>query len=235
MPPLSRRLQAIADLIPPGVAVADIGTDHAFLPVSLALQGTQTAIIATEITAGPFTRALESVLVAGVGDRVELRLGDGLTVLEPGEVQVVVIAGMGSSTITTILAAGSAVLAGVTRLILQPMGGGEGVRRWLAAHGFAIAAEDLIKEDGHFYEIIAAAPGTEKIESEVMYTAGPRLFETRHPLLPEYLAGLLEHWEQILRQMDEAKSDLTGERRREIQTKAAQLKEVIRCLQPSGM
>lgn len=228
---ISQRLAAICDLIPAGTTVADIGTDHAHLPVYLALRQTNPRIIATEISAGPFTRALDSVLAAGVGDRVELRLGDGLQVLTPDEVQVIVIAGMGATTITDILTVGRSVLTGVTRLILQPMGGGEGIRRWLEESGFTIVRENLVKEDNRFYEIIAAEPGLARVERDILHTVGPRLYAEGHPLLAEYLTGLTGHYEMILGQMDGTESADVGQRRRELAAKVVELREVIRCLQ----
>jgi len=230
---LSRRLGAVAAYISPGVTVADIGTDHAFLPAYLVREKGCRRIIATEVNAGPFGRAVETVSRYCVGDAVELRMGDGLTVLHPGEAEVVVIAGIGGATIVDILTAGADTLAGVRRLVLQPMGGGEIVRRWLDRHGFRIVAEDLVKEDGRFYEIIVAEPGEMAVGREIMYLVGPTLLAEHHPLLAEYLAGLAAHDEQVLAQLASAdKADVTG-RREELTRRIREIREVIACLPAS--
>lgn len=230
---LSRRLEAIAAFIPAGAVVADIGTDHAFLPAYLAREKGFRRIIATEVNAGPFARAVETVNRYCVGEAVELRMGDGLSVLYPGEAEVVVVAGVGGTTTVDILTTGANVLAGIKRLVLQPMGGGEVVRRWLSEHGFAIAAEDLIKEDDRFYEIIAAEPGSAAVGREILHLVGPRLLAERHPLLAEYLTGLAAHAEQILQQLGDTDKAGIAERREELTERIREVREVIACLQKS--
>ncbi|MBC7324419.1 MAG: SAM-dependent methyltransferase, partial [Moorella sp. (in: Bacteria)] len=128
---LPKRLAAIAEFVPPGKVAADIGTDHAYLPVYLVQTGRSPRVIATELNEKPWMRARFWVSSFHLEDKIEVRLGAGLQVLSPGEVQVVVVAGMGQNTIRELLAATPAVLYRLERLILQPMSDAGNLRLWL--------------------------------------------------------------------------------------------------------
>ncbi|MGE5576505.1 MAG: tRNA (adenine(22)-N(1))-methyltransferase [Syntrophothermus sp.] len=153
---LSPRLAAVVSFIPQGSSVADIGSDHAQLPIYLAKKGISTRIIAGEINREPFYNACKAVEEAGVNGPVEVRLGYGLNILLPGEVDIIVMAGMGGATIVEILRRRRAVADRARRLILQPMVAGGLVRRWLLLHGFIIGHEQLVVEDEQIYEVIIA-------------------------------------------------------------------------------
>lgn len=155
---LSPRLAAVARFVLPGAPVADVGTDHAYLPVHLVGTGRVPRAVASDRMPGPLEAARRTVAAAGLADRVELRLGDGLQVLQPGEVATVVLAGMGGSLMARILGARPAVLASLRRLVLQPNTGEEGLRRWLAARGWRLADEGLVEDAGRIYVVMAAEP-----------------------------------------------------------------------------
>lgn len=153
---LSPRLTAVARFVVPGLPVADIGTDHAYLPIALVQAGAVPSAIATDIGAGPLAAARRSVAEAGLSDAVDIRVGSGLTVLRPGEAGTIVIAGMGGYLIRDIIAAAPHVATASRRLVLQPMRDAATLRRWLWTHGWALAGEALASEGERYYAIIAA-------------------------------------------------------------------------------
>ena len=231
----SHRLKALAAMIPKEARIADIGTDHAYLPIHLAMRGTHPTVIGTELSPGPFARAFSCVCEHGLEDRVELRLGDGLEIIQPGEIDVLVIAGMGGATMVEILTRGREHLSHLKRLVLQPMGGQEPLRHWLDDHGWHPVQEDLIKEEGKYYEIIAAEPGQDEAYANIRHRIGPRLMESPHPLLGEYLTYQKGHWENVLAQVKQSHSPVQEDRVRELEQRIHELEEVLSCLLTSVM
>ncbi|WP_082415861.1 tRNA (adenine(22)-N(1))-methyltransferase [Numidum massiliense] len=155
----SERLMQIAEFVLRGEAVADIGTDHALLPRHLLASGYVPRAVAVEVSRGPYDVARERVAASGLSAKIELRLGDGLTALVPGEVATVVIAGMGGPLICDILQNGQAVLSRTKRLVLQPNVAVKAVRKWLLAHRWQLICEALVYENGHYYDILVAEHG----------------------------------------------------------------------------
>ncbi|NLY44256.1 MAG: SAM-dependent methyltransferase [Clostridiaceae bacterium] len=204
---LTPRLQLIADMVPAGTRVADIGTDHAYIPIYLVTKGIATYAIASDVRPGPVGKALENVKKYGLTNSIDIRLGNGLETIKPGEVDVIIIAGMGGILITDILTASKRVLNNIKRLILQPMIAQEEVRRWLAENHFIIADEALAAEGHKIYNIIAAEPGDEKIEKEIYYSVGKKLIEKRDPLLGTWLIKSINTMERILMQMEDKDSN----------------------------
>lgn len=182
MPPPSARLDSLTELVLPGRPMADIGTDHARVPTALISAGTVPLAIGIDLRAGPLTGARATLAAAGlVGDaRIELRQGDGLAPLRPGEVATVVIAGMGGARILALLQAAPGVLATVERLVLQPNTEIPAVRGGLAALGFRIVDERLVLERGQAHTLIAAEPGQAPLD-DAERLLGPVLLRRRDP------------------------------------------------------
>ena len=156
MTTLDKRLSAVAALVRQGSRLADIGTDHAYLPVYLVQSGVCPSAIASDIGAGPLDAARRTVTENELTSEIALRLGDGLSTVTDQEVDDVAIAGMGGETIATILEAAPWVQNEGVRLILQPMTRAEDLRRWLLTHGFSILEEHLITDGRHLYPVLAA-------------------------------------------------------------------------------
>lgn len=156
MQKLSKRLQAAADFVTPGNRVADIGTDHGFLPVYLVQSGRCPAAAAMDLREGPLKRAQEHIEEAGLAGRIQVRLSDGMQMLSEGEADSVVIAGMGGLTVIQILSEGLNLLPGLKELVLGPQSDIAKVRRWLREHNIYIDKEDLVLETGKFYPVLHA-------------------------------------------------------------------------------
>ena len=156
---LTPRLQMTADLAPEGARLADVGTDHAYLPAALILEGKIPWAIAADLRQGPLDRARATVRECGLTGRVAFRLCDGLTGIQPGEVDAVVIAGMGGETIAAILSAAPWVRTEDVPLILQPMSSFPDLRGWLQGNGFAIQEERLAREGEMLYTALLVRAG----------------------------------------------------------------------------
>jgi HAE1 family hydrophobic/amphiphilic exporter-1 len=154
VPPLSTRLRAVAELVLRDRAMADIGTDHARLPAWLLGTGRVPRAIASDIGEGPLEEARRQL----AGAPVELRRGDGLGVLEPGEIGTVVIAGMGADTIRSIVDGSPEVAAELERLVLQPNTGWVAMREWIAKHRWTLEDEVMVEDRGKFYVVFAVRP-----------------------------------------------------------------------------
>lgn len=153
---LQPRLQCLADCVPRGARLADIGTDHGYLPVWLLQNGRIASAIASDINAAPLEHARRTAAEYGV--TLDLRLCPGLDAIAPGEADTVAIAGMGAETIITILQAAAWDWRGKT-LLLQPMTKAKLLRRYLTEHGFRIAAERLVLDKGTIYPVLSVEAG----------------------------------------------------------------------------
>lgn len=153
---LSPRLRAAAELVRKGSSVADIGTDHAYLPIFLVEQGIADRAIACDINEGPLERAEANVKAAGLNDRIALRLTDGLQGIEDFSPDDILICGMGGELIIRILSAAPFIRTNDIQLVLQPMTSTDKLRIWLCESGFEIVKELLAGEEDRVYELICA-------------------------------------------------------------------------------
>ena len=195
---LQPRLQMLADLVPPGAALADVGTDHGYLPVYLLQKGAIKRAIASDIGVEPLDHARRTAEEYGAA--LELRLCDGLAGIAPYEADTVVIAGMGGESIIAILSA-APWTKNDCRLILQPMTRQELLRRWLSENGYRFTAERLVADKGTIYPILCVEGGAQPPLSEVETYSGLLLADD--PLYGEYL----------IRQMARLKKAADGMRR----------------------
>ena len=154
-----KRLDKILSLVEtpkdPGKALIDVGTDHAYLPISLALADYPGSLIASDIHSGPLETARRMAQRAGVEDRISFRLSDGLQCCDPSEADTIVIAGMGGDLICTILDHAEWTMDASVHLILQPMTKAEVLRFWLCNNGYEILSEHLIRENKRLFQILS--------------------------------------------------------------------------------
>ena len=156
LPTLDARLSAAAELVCPGQPVADIGCDHGKLTAVLAASGKYPKVIGADLRPGPLAKAAQTLEYAGCKDRAELRLGDGLSVLSPGEVSTIVLAGVSAQTTWEIIEKAPWVSApGGPRLVMVPATRHSDLRRWLWEHGFALAADRPVQAAGRWYAVMA--------------------------------------------------------------------------------
>ncbi|MFD2759442.1 tRNA (adenine(22)-N(1))-methyltransferase [Lentibacillus juripiscarius] len=203
---LSKRLKETASFVPPGIRFADIGSDHAYLPSYICLSDLTAQAIAGEVNEGPFQRARETVSFYNLSDRIDVRLGNGLKVFSPGEVDAVVIAGMGGSLIRAILEHGSDRMAGTKRIIAQPNTDERDVRKWFSTHGYVIMDEVLLEENGHIYEIIVGDKHTGRQQltgKQLLF--GPRLLQQKSDLFYQKWEQERKKRHRIIEQMKHAK------------------------------
>ena len=155
---MNLRLNTLAKMVDPGSRVADIGTDHAYLPIELVKNGKIDYAIASDVAEGPLENAKNDIAAAGLTEQIETRLGSGLeTVTHADQIDTVVIAGMGGKLMTDILDRAWSKDAQFKTLVLEPNIGEAGVRNWLMMHNYKIISEKLIAEAGHTYELIKAS------------------------------------------------------------------------------
>lgn len=184
---LSPRLQAVADMVPKGSKLADVGTDHGRLPVWLVRQGLVPQAVASDLRPGPLSRGQALAQRWEVSDRVSFRLCNGLAAIRPEEAEIVTIAGMGGETIADILAAAPWSRNAGHRYILQPMSGMDGLRRYLSENGFMIVQERLVQEGETLYVILFVEPGEMQPLTEGEIWVGRQVPDMESPLRKRYL------------------------------------------------
>lgn len=249
---LSQRLRCVAGQVSIGSILADIGSDHALLPVYLLQRGIIVSAVAGEINLGPYLAAQKQVKEAGLQTSIAVRQGDGLEVLAAGEANVITIAGMGGQLIVHILSEGSSKLQDVKRLILQPNVGEEQVRRWLFEQGWFLIHEQIVEEDCKIYEIFTAErcddPDTRNrelyrgrsfanggfVSVNRMFAMGPYLlFDSNQ----EGIRILKRKWEDEIRKLEKICESLLLStlnasviRLNQIQLEINEIKGVLQCL-----
>jgi tRNA (adenine22-N1)-methyltransferase len=227
---LGERLRMVADLVGDFRRLADIGSDHAYLPVWLVLQGKADFVIAGEIQQGPLEAAQRTINEMALEDCIEVRLGDGLAVVRSGEIDAVVIAGMGGASIRGILERSPQIVNNLSRVVCQPMTGAAGLRRWLMEHDWLIDAEELVSEDGRLYEMFAARPGKIALPDDLLLEVGPLLWQNRHPLLPIQIERLLQQYQLRVDAMQHSVAPAVAAQKQLWQQKIIQLEAMRTCL-----
>ena len=191
---ISNRLMTAAALVTQGYTLADVGTDHGYIPIYLLQQKKIPAAIAMDINEGPLERAKKHIALYGLQAYIQTRLSDGVAALKPGEVEAVLIAGMGGGLVMHILKDGEKVCQSAKELILQPQSEIERVREFLREEGYTILAEDMVYEDGKFYPMMKvqyqgenenAQKASEVLKLSDLY--GGLLLQNRHPVLKTFL------------------------------------------------
>lgn len=226
---LSNRLHTVCSYIPKDAKLADIGSDHAYLPCYAVLNGIIKRGIAGEVNEGPYQSAKKQVGSLKLEHVIDVRKGDGLQVIAPNEVNVITIAGMGGNLIRSILEEGSAKLSGVTYLILQPNVGAQTLREWLMEHDFELKDEQILEEDGKIYEVLFAVRGDGKKpytnhEYELMF--GPVLLRTKNQAFVKKWSAELSGWKKVLKQLENA-SHTQEDKVESLKRKIKMVEEVI--------
>lgn len=208
---ISLRLKEITKYISKASFFADIGSDHAYLPAYVCLNDLEASAIAGEVNKGPFNKAKAVVNTYQLENRIDVRLGDGLAVLEENEPDTLIIAGMGGKLIESILSTDLNKTLKINKLILQPNLDADRLRKWFVKNNYNLINEKMIEENNHFYEILVAEK-TNKIavynkdtnfEKQVYF--GPFLLKERSLEFLEKWAEEKKNHKRILGEMKQAK------------------------------
>lgn len=229
---LSKRLNAVANMVTTRNKVADIGCDHAYTSIYLAEHEIAPKIIAMDVNQGPIDKAKENILKFGYQDIIEVRKSNGLEMLQIGEADTILIAGMGGGLMVQILSEKPVLVKNVCELILQPQSELHRVRRMLEEIGFLIINENMVMEDGKYY-VIMKAVGQDKIQEKQTYVLnkkehyhyGRLLLEQCHPVLQEFLLWELDINQHIMENLEAERTINALSRQKEIAEKI----ELIQC------
>ncbi|WP_436859885.1 tRNA (adenine(22)-N(1))-methyltransferase [Staphylococcus caeli] len=205
MIPLKQRLKRVSTYIK-GNCLADIGSDHAYLPIYSIEHGLTQTAIAGEVIKGPYEASLRNVKAYQLNDKIQVRLGDGLSVIQSNDnISTITICGMGGPLIAKILEAGASKLENKPRLILQSNIQSSAIRRLLSKLNYSIIAEEILEEKGHIYEIIVADfdnKNTSMTEQEIKF--GPKLLQNKTELF-------YKKWSRELEALNNIKQNLNSE------------------------
>ena len=247
---LSKRLQTVAAAVTPGHRIADVGTDHGYVPIYLVKNGLCPSACAMDVNKGPLARAAEHIGQEGLSDKIATRLSDGLAGLSPDETDTVVIAGMGGELICRILKNAPEFLEAGMEFILQPQSEWFKVRRLLSASGYRITKEWFLEEEGKYYVVIKALPAPETDRESRADDAGSDaadgaagdagdcftddftcrygafLLDRRDPVLIAYLKKEAQKKRQILHHLSET-DDKQQQRRRQLAKELRDIEEYL--------
>ncbi|HBG5927029.1 TPA: SAM-dependent methyltransferase [Clostridioides difficile] len=227
---LTDRLLKIASLVSDGKKIADIGTDHGYIPVYLLKEGKVPFAVLADVNKRPLDNAHKEVIQNNLLDKVDLRLGSGIEILEIGEVEEVIIAGMGGILISELLEAKKEVAHNVEKLILQPMQAQEELRYYLLNNGYEILEEVLVREDFRIYEIIVAKYTGKNtiIEDEIYYEVGIKLLENKDSLFNDFIEKKIKTYSSIVNKLEGKNGEAIDKKRKESEVAIKKLENLIK-------
>ena len=229
---LSKRLLTVANMVTKGNMVADIGTDHGYLPIYLVQNNISEHVIAMDVNKGPLNKAFYNIGQLHLEDKIDIRLSDGLDNLGKDEANTVTICGMGGKLIAKILERGRNKISQDTELILSPQSEIQLFREYLLQNEYRIVKEDMVIDEGKFYIIIKCKLNSETVSFDtveadtvefnraqsytVQYGAylkyGKYLLEHKNDILKEYLLKEQKGYLKIRENVDNCNSELAEER-----------------------
>lgn len=229
---LSLRLKTICNMINNCKTIADIGTDHGYIPIYLIKNKICEFAIACDINKGPLEKAKENISMEDLEDNISLRLGSGFDMITPGEVNVAIIAGMGGHLIKDLIESGMEVFKSLDYLILQPVQNPDVLRKYIYDSGFEVIKEELCIDEKIFYEIIKIRyanknENIKKIKNDIFYEVSHDLIKQKHQLVNEFIQYKINKYNNILEYIQED-SSLANLRKKEVKEKIYKLEELLR-------
>ena len=226
---LTDRLLKIASLVDNGKRIADIGTDHGYIPVYLLNQNKIQYAILGDVNKGPLENARKEVTRNKLQDKVDLRLGSGIEVLKENEVDEIIIAGMGGMLINNLLKANEKVAHTTEKLILQPMQAPEELRMFLYQNGYKILDEHLVREEHRLYEIIVCKyEGLEPQEIDpIYYEIGLKLIQNNDPLLNDFIENKIRINQNVLKKLEGKEGQVIEDKRAALNKKIDALNDLL--------
>lgn len=247
---ISKRLSVIVDMIDKDSSIADIGTDHAYVPIEAVKKGISTRAIASDINRGPIEKARDNVKRNNLHGKIECRLGPGLSTINPGEVEGGIIAGMGGNLIRDIIEKDLEVFKKMDFLIAQPTQNPEIFRKYVYENGYEIIDEELCFDEGIYYEYIKIKYSPykkenlilspykkenlmdsydDKILDEIDYEISSILLKKKHELIGDYIRFKIEKYKKISTYINED-TESSIRRKRELKSKIEKMEEMLKCL-----
>lgn len=225
------RLESIVSLVDKCTTVADIGTDHGYVADMLLRDKICDKIIATDVNKGPLDSARNHLTLAGYNEKVDFRLGSGLTVLNSKDADIAIIAGMGGELIAKILDDSKDVVKSLKSIIIQPMTNIDTIRKYIIDNNMSIEEEIIVKEY-HFYyfvmKVINKPYNNSKTIDEIYYTISKYLYEKRNPMLLEYIKKLYKKNIVILDNLKNSKNISNEDKSKAIQNQNKKLELMIK-------
>lgn len=227
---LNNRLRSIVNMLEKTNTVVDVGTDHGYIPIYLVANNICKKVIATDISKASLDKAKKNIKFENLSDYIELRKGNGFSVLSKDEANIAIVSGMGGNLIRDILLDSIQIVKELDFLILQPVQNPEVLREFLVKYGFIILDEDLCIDEGKYYEIIKVKFGNiEVTDYDTFYEISPILLARKHPILKAYIKHKINNYEKILVSIN-SNTESSILRITEVQVKIKKLKELLSCL-----
>ena len=224
------RIAATAAAVTEGY-VADVGTDHGFVPIRLVESGNVKQVIAMDVRKGPLARASEHVQAYHMEGQIKVRLSDGLKELTPGEADTVIIAGMGGELMLRILKDGAHMYNSVKHYLLSPQSELSVFRHGLEELGFSILEEQMLFDEGKYYVILQVSPGSMHYTHEYEYRYGADLIRKKDPVLRAFLERELSQGEELLKHLSLSNTDGAKKRAEGLLRELEETKEAYYALQ----
>lgn len=224
---LSDRLIKITEFVKEGSSILDIGTDHGYVPIYLVEKGICKKVIASDVSRDSLKKTTELVKKRDLDENISCRLGDGLDVIKPFEVDGLIMAGMGGVLIQKILENNKSITDSIEYFIFQPMVASKELREYLVKNNFKIVDENLSKEDDKIYEIIYAKKGKDKEREDIYYEISEKLLEKKHPLLNEFIENKIDSTKTVINFLENKESKKSMVRYRELKKLLSKYMEVL--------
>ncbi len=213
---ISQRLRIVGDFVTQKT-VADIGTDHAYVPIYLHKKGNVEKVIACDINKKPLQKAQQNIKLYHAENKIITRLGNGLQPLQPYEVDSIVISGMGGMLMIELMEQSPNIIKTVKELILCPHLDVTAVRKYLHNIGYVITDEKMIQEWDNFYTILRAIPGKQKYDKEIEYIFGSILLEKKDAVLKEYIINEKIRLKKIKQHLYDKRTEQSQKRLQQIE------------------
>ncbi|MCR5753742.1 MAG: class I SAM-dependent methyltransferase [Acetatifactor sp.] len=234
---LSERLQCLADMVPEGKRVVDVGCDHGFVSIYLVQSGISPHVLAMDVREGPLSRAKEHIQTYGLEQYIETRISDGLKAFTPGEAEVCICAGMGGRLMMSILRDSEEKAKQLDALILQPQSELPVFRQFLRKEGYIVTDENILLEDGKYYFVMQVISGvysrvaseqTLDTEEERFYDNFSRiLLEKRHPVMRRYLTEQRESVDKLMKHLKDEDGERAASRLSELSSERMSIDKAL--------
>ena len=224
---LSKRLQAVADLVSDGMTVADVGTDHGYIPIYLVKNQKSPRAIAMDVNQGPLMRAKEHIEAFNLLQYIDARLSDGVAALREQECECVVIAGMGGALTIKIMTEGETLFKSLKEFVLQPQSEIAKVRQFLCENRYRIVKEDMVFEDGKYYPMMKVINDVTEAYNATECLFGKCMLEQKHPVLQQFLQKEAHKKETIIRSLEKEAGAHIDVRKQELKNELEGIRDAL--------